>query len=60
MKKERYEFYKEQLKKYETKEEKLEYIEHLIFLLELIDRWTNEDRESYEALCDLLNEVKNE
>lgn len=56
---ERYEFYKNQLKKYKTKKEKIEYLEELKFLLEMVDRWTDFDRVSFDALCELINEVKN-
>jgi len=56
----KYEFYKEQLKKYETKEEKLEYLEQLKFLLEMVDRWTDADKESFDAICELIDEVNNE
>ena len=60
MKTKKYKFYKEQLNKYETKEEKLEYLEQLKFLLEMVDRWTDEDKESFDAICELIDEVKNE
>ena len=57
---EKYEFYKKQLEKYETKEQKIEYLEDVIFDLEMIDRWKESERLSYIVLCQLLNEVKNE
>lgn len=56
---ERYEFYKNQLKKYKTKEQKIEYLEQLKFLIEMIDRWTDFDAESFNAVCELIKEVKN-
>lgn len=56
---ERYEFYKNQLKKYKTKEQKIEYLEQLKFLIEMIDRWTDFDSESFNAVCELIKEVKN-
>lgn len=55
---ERYEFYKKQLKKYKTKLEKIEYLEQIIFLLEMIDNWSEFDRVSYDAAMELLNELK--
>lgn len=58
-KEERKTFYRNQLKKYKTKKEKIEYLEELKFLLEMVDRWTDFDRVSFDALCELINEVKN-
>ncbi len=58
-KEERKTFYRNQLKKYKTKLEKIEYLEELKFLLEMVDRWTDFDRVSFDALCELINEVKN-
>lgn len=57
---ERKEFYKKQLQKYKTKEEKINYLEELKFLTDMIDRWTEFDRVSYDAILELLDEVKNE
>lgn len=55
---ERYEFYKKQLNKYKTREEKIKYLEELKFLIEMIDRWTDFDSASFDAVCDLIKEVK--
>lgn len=55
---ERYEFYKKQLKRYKTREEKIKYLEELKFLIEMIDKWTDFDSASFEAVCELIKEVK--
>lgn len=57
---ERYDFFKEQLNKYETKEEKLEYLETVLFSTEMIDRWSETDGANFIALNKLIKELKEE
>lgn len=55
---ERYKFYKNQLKKYKTKQEKIKYLEELKFLIQLIEKWTDFEKTSFDAICELQKEVK--
>lgn len=57
---ERYDFFKEQLNKYETKEQKLEYLETVLFSTEMIDRWSETDGANFIALNKLIKELKEE
>ena len=57
---ERYDFFKEQLNKYETKEQKLEYLETVLFSTEMIDRWSETDGADFIALNKLIKELKEE
>lgn len=52
------EIYLEQLKKYQTKEEKKEYLETCKFNIDMIDRWTRKDEEAYDIVSDLLKQLE--
>lgn len=51
-------FYKKQLKRYRTNKSRLNFLEEMLFLVEMVDRWNDFDKASYEALKDLIKEVK--
>ena len=50
--------YVEIMKKYETKEEKIKYLEECEWQINMIDRWTQRDRICYEVVKDLINYLK--
>lgn len=43
-----------------TKKEAIEKLETTIFLIEMIDRWTEKDRMEYRKACDELRALKEE
>ena len=49
--------YREQLERYKTKEEKIQYLKDCEFNIQMVDRWTNGDRISYEVVTQLLHEL---
>ena len=51
-------FYKKQLKRYRTNKSRIKFLEEMLFLVEMVDRWNDFDKASYEALKDLIQEVK--
>ena len=62
--KERYDeeekMYREQLEKYSTKEEKLEYLEGCHWNIEMIDHWQDRDWICSEVVEDLIKELEGE
>lgn len=44
----------------EEMNKKIEELETRIFLIEMVDRWTDKDRNEYRKACDELRELKNE
>ena len=50
--------YTRELEKRRTKEEKLEYLRDCKFNIDMIDRWQEEDKISYDIVCKLIKEVE--
>lgn len=50
--------YRQLLKRYKTKEEKLNYLRDCEFNIQMVDKWTDEDKKCYEVVCKLIKEVE--
>ena len=51
-------FYRNYMKKYKTNKSRLKFLEQMLFLVEMVDHWGEFEEASYEALKDLIKEVK--
>ena len=50
--------FRRELKKYKTKEEKLDYLKECRWQIELIDRWNKENEKDYDIVNKLIKEVE--
>ena len=46
------------MRKYKTNKSRIKFLEEMLFLVEMVDHWGEFEEASYEALKDLIKEVK--